>query len=98
MSAPAKKQESALVKFVVSGTVTLGYELVLGHFLEFLKGKREEQEERKKMQCNVCKLLMMITDNSLFVFCFSGEANVARNLLSVDVTDSGSKGSHWSVG
>jgi hypothetical protein len=38
VSTPVKKQESAMVKFVVSGTVTLGYELVLGHFLEFLKG------------------------------------------------------------
>lgn len=36
--APSGKKESALVKFAVSGGVTLVYEVCLGHFLEFLKG------------------------------------------------------------
>jgi hypothetical protein len=37
-AAAGGKKESALVKFAVSGGVTLVYEVCLGHFLEFLKG------------------------------------------------------------
>jgi hypothetical protein len=39
------KKESALVKFAVSGGVTLVYEVCLGHFLEFLKGLKKTKKK-----------------------------------------------------
>jgi len=42
-AAAGGKKESALVKFAVSGGVTLVYEVCLGHFLEFLKVAKQTQ-------------------------------------------------------
>jgi len=40
---PRKRQESAVAKFIISGSVTVGYEACLGHFLEFLKIQKQTQ-------------------------------------------------------
>ncbi len=50
-----------MAKFVVSGTVTLGYELVLGHFLEFLKGASS---------CDLSQRTTLLT-TFFFFFCFA---------------------------
>src|SRR5688572_9277934 len=39
------KDENPLLKFVVSGSVAWAYELVLGHYLEFLKIAKQTQEK-----------------------------------------------------
>jgi hypothetical protein len=90
-AAAGGKKESALVKFAVSGGVTLVYEVCLGHFLEFLKGVqlcsgRAALSDRAPVFWSV--LLTRV------IFC-SCKANATGHVLSNCIANHWQEGHHW---